>query len=317
MPVPPPPPPSRQAARPSWGRLLTALVELWKEYTWFTRGATLLMVVAALVNIATTASEDGAVCLAGPLCWMPPWLQRALGSDGTIALLTLAIALGIGVHIKVRLQQGLLDGSDHYDIGRALAYGYFSNFLVPALVLVRNESRRLQRPHAQRLRLRMVFPSFVGELDQFKAQVEPTIREKAGKRDLEGVYRTGGTLVRRSILVVSRIGPEAGEPVYFDFPTTLYTLHDYYTSWNTWLLENRKTPMDDARIAVLEQEQVNTFLRHLRALAHSSAGVYAVRDLELTQAELEKLFDDHFEHVHPDEMRALFAQPPDPGVSAS
>jgi len=298
-----PPPPVE--SRIGWPVLLRALVALIREYTWFTRGATLLLIAAAIVNMAVAAAGDGA-CWIGPLCWMPGWLQRVVASDGALTLLTLAIALGVGVHLKVRMSKGLLDASDHYDIGRALAYGYFANFLVAALVLVRNESVRLQLPPGQELKLWMVFPGNVQELDQFIAKVEPSIRQRAGKRDLEGAYRTGGTLIRRSILVISRAQPEEAAPLFFDFPTTLYTLHDYYQSWNTWQRENRRTLMEEDQIDALEQAQINTFLKHLRDLSRSSAGLHAVRHMGLTGDDLSQLFENHFEHVHPDRMEALF-----------
>jgi hypothetical protein len=291
------PPPSNPATHASPPRVLLAL---WRDYPWITRAATVLLVLLALLNIILAADDGGAVRQA-LLDWLPAGLLAALASDGMTTLLTLVIALGIGLHIKQRQLRGLLDGTDHYDIGRALAFGYFSNFLVPALLLIRGESREMGRP----IPFRMVFPRHVKDLDDFKTSVEPALRALAGKRDLEGVYRSGSGVIKRSLLVLSR--SEGGE-LFFDFPTTLYTLHDYYESWNLWLGEQGKPTIDPRAIESMQQSQITAFLRHLGDLSRSQVGLDAVKHLGLIEVgELTGLFDEHFQTIEPRELPALLA----------
>ncbi len=262
------------------------------------RAATILLVVSALLNIvlATGVAETWI-----PLRWFPESLLAALSSDGALTLLTLVIALGVGLYIKERQLKGLLDGTDHYDIGRALAFGYFSNFLVPALILIRGESRTAGRT----LPFRMVFPRHVKDLDHFKSEVEPALRKLSGKRDLEGVYRVGAGVIKRSLLVISK---SPGGEIFFDFPTTLYTLHDYYETWNLWLDEQGKPPIREEDIETMQERQIEAFLRHLSDLSRSEVGLKAVAHLGVKDvAELSDLFDEHFRTVEPREIPGLLA----------
>lgn len=292
-----------------WRDNIKGLLALWSEYTLFTRAVTVALMGVALMNIAIAYAGPSA-CLWRPLCFLPGNLQSALASDGAVTLLTLTIALAVGVHLKVRARQGLLDGSEHYDIGRALAYGYFVNFLAPALLLVRNESRKHTAPSAPPLRLWVVFPSTVGELTQFKTDVEPLIRERTRTRTLQGVYQTGGTVIQRSLLVVSKQPSEAesGGDCYFDFPTTLYTLHDYYAMWNAWQIEHKNSVINDAVMQEDEQRQMNVFFAQLHNLFNSSVGLQGVSHLGIgSVAELSALYNEHFQRVAPVQLLALLS----------
>jgi len=295
--------PGASAEQPSLVRLF---IEIWNDYPLATRAATILLVTTAVLNIAV-AANGGPPIQFGPLRWIPTPVQAALSSDGVTTLLSLSVALGIGLHLKQRQLRGLLDGTDHYDIGRALAYGYFSNFLVAALLLVRMESRKKGRT----LVFRMIFPRNIRDLENFKTTVEPAIRELAGRRELEGVYKSGASVIKRSMLIVSR-APGAGaaqDDLLFDFPTTLYTLHDYYQSWNLWLRENGRTELADVTIETMQERQVGAFKRHLSELFHSEVGLQAVRHLGISEREdLTQLFRDHFRDVEPAEMVQLLAQ---------
>jgi len=278
-------------------------VEIWNDYPLATRLSTLLLVAAALLNIAVAGSGDEPSRL-GPLRWVPGNVQAALSSDGMLTLLTLSVALGVGLHLKQRQLRGLLDGTDHHDIGRALAYGYFSNFLVAALLLVQMESRKSGRP----LVFRMIFPRNIRDLENFKTTVEPAIRELAGKRELEGIYKSGSSVIKRLILIICRAtgGPSSPEDILFDFPTTLYTLPDYYDSWNVWLRENGRTELADVTIETMQERQVGAFKRHLTDLFSSEVGLKAVRHLGLTEVvDLTQLFQDHFRDIDPGEMLDL------------
>lgn len=295
--------------------LYRLFVEIWNDYPLATRAATILLVTTAVLNIAV-AANGGPPIQFGPLRWIPTPVQAALSSDGITTLLSLSVALGIGLHLKQRQLRGLLDGVDHYDIGRALAYGYFSNFLVAALLLVRMESRKKGRT----LVFRMIFPRNIRDLENFKTTVEPAIRELAGKRELEGVYKSGASVIKRSMLIVSRAsvsGAGAGatqDDLLFDFPTTLYTLHDYYQSWNLWLRENGRTELADVTIETMQERQVGAFKRHLTDLFSSEVGLQAVRHLGITELDdLTQLFRDHFRDVEPAEMLQLLTIPSDSG----
>lgn len=295
--------PGAPAEQPSLFRLF---IEIWNDYPLATRAATVLLVTTAMLNVAL-AANGGPPIRFGPLRWIPTPVQAALSSDGITTLLSLSVALGIGLHLKQRQLRGLLDGADHYDIGRALAYGYFSNFLVAALLLVRMESRRKGRT----LVFRMIFPRNIRDLENFKTTVEPAIRELAGKRELEGVYKSGASVIKRSMLIVSR-APGAGpaqDDLLFDFPTTLYTLHDYYQSWNLWLRENGRAELADVTIETMQERQVGAFKRHLSELFHSEVGLQAVRHLGISERDdLTQLFRDHFRDVEPAEMLQLLNQ---------
>ena len=301
-------------SRKPWRDNVKGLRALWREYTLFTRAVTLALVGVALMNIAIAYAGPSA-CVWEPLCFLPSNWQSVLASDGAATLLTLIIALAVGVHMKVRARQGLLDGSEHYDIGRALAYGYFVNFLAPALLLVHNESRKQMAPSALPLRLWVVFPSTVGELTQFKSDVEPLIRERTRTRELQGVYQTGGTVIQRSLLVVSKQQGEAasGGDCYFDFPTTLYTLHDYYAMWNAWQIEHKNSVINDDVMQEDEQRQMNVFFAQLHNLFNSSVGLKGVNHLGIgSVAELSTLYNNHFQRVAPEQLLALLSD----GVAA-
>lgn len=296
--------PSEASAEPP--SLYRLFIEIWNDYPLATRAATVLLVTTALLNIAV-AANGGPPSQWGPLRWVPAPVQAALSSDGITTLLSLSVALGIGLHLKQRQLRGLLDGTDHYDIGRALAYGYFSNFLVAALLLVRMESRKKGRT----LVFRMIFPRNIRDLENFKTSVEPAIRELAGKRELEGVYKSGASVIKRSMLIVSRASAAGAsqDDLLFDFPTTLYTLHDYYQSWNLWLRENGRAELADVTIEVMQERQVGAFKRHLTELFRSEVGLKAVRHLGIMELEdLTQLFRDHFLDVEPAEMLQLLTQ---------
>lgn len=301
----PPQPDSRTEVSPAPPTLFRLFLELWKDYPVVTRLATILLVAAALLNILVTAG-NGEPSRLGPLRWVPLSLQAGLSSDGMLTLLTLSVALGVGLHLKQRQLRGLLDGTDHYDIGRALAYGYFSNFLVAALLLVRLESRKSGQP----LVFRMVFPRNVRDLENFKTTVEPRIRELAGKRELEGIYKSGASVIKRSMLVIARVpgSPTSQSDILFDFPTTLYTLHDYYNTWNIWLRENGRTELSDVTIETMQERQIGAFKHHLTDLFRSEVGLKAVHHLGITEPDtLTRLFQDHFRDIEPSEMLELLA----------
>ncbi len=289
---------------PPWRDIVKGFQALWNEYTVFTKFVTGALVFASLSQIAISVAGPD-VCVWAPVCVLPVKLQSAIASEGARNILELAIVLAVAVHLKVRARRGLLDGSEHYDIGRALAYGYFVNFLVPALLLVRAESRSRNTPSTSPLLLWVVFPSTVGELDKFKNEVEPVIRQRTGTRSLQSVYQTGGTVIQRTLLVVSKHPGGTGSEGerFFDFPTTLYTVHDYYAMWSKWQREHKNTLVDSAVWMEDEQIQINVFFAQLHNLFTSDVGLKAVAHLGISStAELSSLYTDHFKRVAPDQL---------------
>ena len=280
----------------AWG----ALKLLWSEYTWVTRGATLALIVVALLSIAKAFP-----CLYAPLCLSAPWVE-ALSSDGMMSLLTLVIALGVGIHLKVRQKRGLLDGAEHYSIGRALAYGYFSNFLIGALLFMEQQSKARALKGKDRLKLRVVFPRTVAELDEFRTSIELDVRAKTKNQPIENIFNLATQTMRRNILVLDRaVATSPGaQDFYLDFPTTLYTVQDYYACWNIWLKEQQESPIGKAEIASMQQKQIDDFFKHLEDLSRSEVGVEAMRKLGVTidTIKLSQLYENYFVRLGPSEM---------------
>ena len=273
----------------------TAFVLLWNEYTWVTRGATLILIVVSFLSI--TKELD---CVTKPFCISIAWMT-ALTSDGMFSLWALIIALCVGIHLKMRQEKGLLDGTQHYNIARALAYGYFSNFLVGALLHIRKRSEALKLAPNNRLKLRVVFPSTLQELDQFRKTLEHEFSAKTKNQSIDGVFVEASQTIRRNVLVLTTAAGEtpAGQDFYLDFPTTLYTVQDYFKTWNIWLKQERRRLIPDDEIARLQQRQIKDFFRHLEELSDSDVGVEAVQKLDGTMHKeaLRKLYSDHFEKI--------------------
>lgn len=293
-------PPSPVAAPPlgRWQRLREAALALWDEYTWLTRGATVLLVLACVFGMLVAAVGDSGCIFGSALCVLPAAVQRALASDAFRTLVTLLIALLVAIHLKERQIEGKLDGSQHYDIGRALAYGYFSNFLVPSLLIARAEGQPLQ----------VIQPTDVADLEDFARRTWPLIRSRTDTLSTEQAYqRSLGLPLKRSILVLSSLRTAAGVEApreLFDFPSTLFTLHDYYDTWNQWLREQGSPEIPVPRIRALQQRQIGAFFGHLTELSRSEIGLASVRELGLTLAQLGELFDGYFRPITPAELRS-------------
>ncbi len=280
-----------------FARLWLATKDLWNEYTWVTRGATIALVVACLFGMLVAAAGDRGCLFTPERCVLPLSLQAALASDAFRTLITLAIALFVAIHLKERQIEGKLDGSQHYDIGRALAYGYFSNFLIPALLIVQGAGTDKQ--------LQVICPSDVDDLESFKNKTWPLIKARTSTLSTDRAYQgRQDAPLKRSILVLSSLQGKQGAAVeYFDFPSTLFTLNDYYDSWNYWLEQQGKPLIPRGRIREMQQRQIGAFFGHLRELARSQVGLDAVREFGLTQKQLNDLFERHFRPVSPGELR--------------
>lgn len=285
-------------SKASFKEIRAAIRLLWKEYTGITRGATLILIVVSFLSITKELE-----CITKPVCIPAGWMS-ALTSDGMLTLWTLVIALCVGIHLKIRQEKGLLDGAEHYSIGRALAYGYFSNFLVGALLLISKKSEERGLQGDDRLKLRVVFPSTLSELDHFRNTLEQQLRAKTKNLAIDGIYGRATQTLRRNVMVLTTAADEtqAAQDFYLDFPTTLYTVQDYFATWNIWLKENGKLPLDEAEIARLQKKQIDDFFRHLEDLSRSDVGVKAVGKLgvDLTKEQLSTLYRDYFTRISTD-----------------
>lgn len=282
------------------GRIWYVLRAISREYNWLAKLATVLLLVAAFISIAMQAYPEFArLCIWQPVCVLPPGFYAAMASDGMLTFLTLMIALGVAVELRLRQYRGGVDEAG-YNIGRALAYGYFSNFLLPTMLLARSETQRLGLPPDKAIRLSVVYPANVSALKAFHANVEPQIRDFLKTRDLEGSYPSGAGFLKRRVLVVSRApGVGDGSDMFFDFPTTLYTLGDYYASWNEWRVSEGRAPDDAGVLDELQQVQVNNFFAELRRLCEDGGGLEVAERFGLDRSALRSLYQQHFRHAEP------------------
>ncbi|RZI98955.1 MAG: hypothetical protein EOP39_26015 [Rubrivivax sp.] len=292
----------RISARQGWD----ALRELWREYSWPTKTATLLLMGAALLSIFKPFD-----CAVPALC-MPAPLLESLSSDGMLTLLTLTVAFCIGIHIKLRQEKGLVDGAEHYSIGRALAYGYFSNFIIGVLLTLRADSDRLGLQRGQGLKMHVIIPRSIGDLEAFRESIEKNVRLQSESRDMHDLGNVERKLFKRSLLALTRVGAESesnAETFYLDFPTTLYTMQDFLQTWNLWLSDAGRTPLPDDEVRRLQQKYIADFFAHLKDLANSELGVEAARRLgaKLQQKQLFDLFNEHISIIEPEELLALLA----------
>ena len=257
-----------------------AFKHLLEDYHWFTKALTVFLVICCLLGIAD--AYFGPELLAhwvGLLNWSS--IQKTLISDSFRMLLTLIIALLIGISIKRRQAQGLLDGDEHYNIGRALAYGYFKNFLVGALIVAKQHKQIL----------RVFKPESVQDLRRFEDEVWPTLLPAQYSKPFE--ISSGANLPRkplkRRIIVVQTASLEGKIEIWLDFPTTLFTIGDYYESWNRWLSKNDRPSVEPVRLNKFEQTQINEFFRHLKILMEDDIGLNAVEEYGLTMEEMRTL----------------------------
>ncbi len=286
----------RVTARQGWA----AFKDLVAEYNWPTKTATLALALAAFVSIGKEFP-----CIAGDLCLSESW-RNALSSDGMLTLLSLTVAFCIGIHIKLRQAQGLVDGSENYSIGRALAYGYFSNFIVGAMLTLRAEGDRLGMPAGHRPVMHIVFPTDVEKLDTFRHSIEKNVRVHTEPRNIEGLAGVHQKLFKRSLLALSQLD-DTGRSVdayYLDFPTTLYTMHDYLQSWNAWLDRNGRESLREHQVRELQQKYISDFFAHLKELSGSDMGVEAASRLgaNLTAHELSQMYEEHITVVDPEQI---------------
>jgi len=271
--------------RASWNAFCLVL----EDYHWITKLIAIALVLCCLLGAGVAYWGEGL------LLSRQPALERLLVSDAFRMLLTLVFALLIAVSIKRRQNAGLLDGDEHYSIGRALAFGYFKNFLVGTLMLAREKQRTLY----------IFKPASVQDLRRFEHEVWPEIvrRMQTRTEDIGAVAHARREPLTRRVVVIEA-ARSGDEEFWMDFPTTLFTVGDYYESWNRWLTSNHKPAIHPTRLLRFEQQQIDEFFRHLRLLMTSDIGGKATAEFGLAPAELAQLQQQHFVELSLPEFRA-------------
>ena len=283
-----------------WGQTRRAFAELRADYHGSTKAVTSALAAFAVLGTLDAYLNQPLTQYLGLAETHPAVrLEKALISDPFLMLLTLLVALFVGIALKRHQLLGKLDGADHYTIGRALAYGYFKNFLVGALLVVQAKGEKLH-----------VFkPGNVDDLKTFEDEVWPKLQPelKTHTVDVTQVARFGSQPLTRRIIVVSGVGGASGL-LYFDFPTTLFTVADYYEAWNEWCVRNKRPHIAPNRLAGYQQQQINDFFRHLHELVTGTDGAEpvgpkALQGHGLSAEQLQELFRNHLVEVSLEDLK--------------
>ena len=287
---------SHTSTRLRTGPAVEAIKDLWRDYHWPTKIAAGLLILSCLAGAAlagwpSVEARSGAAL-------------RVFTSDAFRTLLTLIIGLFIAVNFYIRARRGVLDGDEHYNVARALSFGYFKNFLVPALQLAGREGAVLQ-----------VFqPRSMDDLRAYTSRIEPRIRERFDHEWLPLVEEPlPGGPPRRTVLAIRRPIDADGaadqvEPFFFDAPTALFTVQDFYAALNRRRIEQGKEPIDDRTQLRYQEGQISSFFRQLEFLFTTDAGHEAVRDLVPTLEMLGALRSS-LRYVSADELERRYPTP--------
>jgi len=258
-----------------WQAIRQAIEDLRQDYHWPVKLTLALIILSSLW---------GAAIVGWPrLDTNTPAVIRALASDPARNLMTFVIAFLIAVNFYIRARRGILDGDEHYNVARALAFGYFKNFLVPALQLARRNQRTLQ-----------VFrPSSMDELQRYSRELEPRLRERFEHDWLPLVEAPApGGPPRRTVLALQSPRSDkvsGGQPFFFDAPTALFTVTDFYNALNRRREDAGKEPLNPETVRRYQNGQIDSFFQHLAFLFDTAAGYAAVCDIVTTAEELTSL----------------------------
>jgi hypothetical protein len=285
-----------QPAASWWKQTYEAFSALRKDYHWPTELVTVSLVALTLlaaldVYIGSTLAQQAGLAEGH---WAVR-LEKTLTSDPFRMLLTLLIALFVGIVIKRQQTRGKIGGADDYSIGRALAYGYFKNFLVGALLAVQARGGTL---HVFR-------PASVRDLQDFEQHIWPALQNGRQTRVVEAIDATasGSKPLKRRVIVIE--GFDASGLMYFDFPTTLFTVADYFAVWNQWLIERERPPIAEDALPGYHQKQIDDFFNELDKLVHSDFGLNAVKEFGLSSNDLRQLFKDRLREISLPQLREL------------
>lgn len=259
----------------SWQAVQEALADLWRDYHWPVK---LLFALVVLSSI-------WAASIVGWPEWdanTPRWL-KAVASDPFRNLLTLIIAFLVAVNFYMRARRGVLDGDEHYNVARALAFGYFKNFLVPALQLAKNRNCQLQ----------IFRPETMQDLQRYTSKLQQRILDAMQPQWLPLVEqpRPGGP-PRRTVLALQspRADQQHAETAFFfDAPTALFTVEDFYKALNRRREDSGKQPLNEATLCRYQNGQIDSFFSHLEFLFATAPGLAAVADIVTDQQQLLQL----------------------------
>jgi hypothetical protein len=272
---------SNDAQRPTesrrlrWRAIRQAVEDLWRDYHWPVKLTLALIIASSLWGAAIVGWPELDADTA-------PFV-RALASDPARNLMTFVIAFLIAVNFYVRARRGVLDGDEHYNVARALAFGYYKNFLVPALQLARRAQRELQ-----------VFrPSSMEQLRRYSTDLEPRLRKLFEHEWMPLVEAPApGGPPRRTVLALqspSEGTDVEGAPFFFDAPTALFTVNDFYDALNRRRMDDGKEPINPETVRRYQNGQIGSFFHHLAFLFDTEAGYTAVRDIVPTREDLADL----------------------------
>lgn len=274
-----------------WMAVREALADFWRDYHWPTKLTLALILISCVWGMAVAGWPELDAST-------PPWV-RALASDAFRTILTFIIALLIAVNFYMRARRGVLDGDEHYNIARALAFGYFKNFLVPALKLSQHHEHDLQ-----------VFrPATIEELRDYSRQVEPVLRQLFEHEWLPVVEapEPGGPPRRTVLALQAPKDPKLSEEraFFFDAPTALFTVSDFYNALNRRRVDDGKEPISAETVTRYQNGQIDSFFQHLRFLFRNEAGLEAVSDIVSSPGDLAEL-RHHLQAVSMEELRARY-----------
>lgn len=224
--------------------------------------ATLVGVLLGVVSVGEVVVD---ALVTGSRRHVPTWLQVAFGSS-VQSLLLLLLGLLAALAFYIRGARGHVDGDSSYSIARALSYGYFKNFLVPALMSADEAG----------VDLHVLKPSTMEDLRNYQTVIQPII-DRAYETEWVPVaqrpdQRSGP---RRSVLSVQR--PRGRALHFFDAPTTLFTIGDFYTHLQEGSGGAKQVTTE--WIADMTQRQITAFFANIDEYFTETVGVKAVEDL--------------------------------------
>ena len=226
-------------------------------------------------------------------------------------LLALVLALFVAVRFYQRADAGTLDGDEHYNVARALAFGYFKNFLVPALRLAERDNEQLY----------LFCPRSMADLNDYSTEIEPQVRSLFDHEWQPVVPHPVQGAPRRTVLVVRRRreplvtsdGPAV--PFMFDAPTALFTVQDFYAALNRRRQDDGAEPLSQQNVLRYQNQQIESFFRHLALLFQADYGWPAVHDVVATPAALAQLHG-RMQLASADDIRRWYPEAPEANGTA-
>ena len=80
-----------------------------------------------------------------------------------------------------------------------------------------------------------------------------------------------------------------GQPFFFDAPTALFTVNDFYDALNRRREEQGKEPLNPETVCRCQNGQIDSFFCHMALLFDTDAGFAAIRDIVPSREDLAEL----------------------------